>query len=43
MEKRNISKITVMVFSFILIFTSISFADTNYDYTKNVKTQEKNR
>ena len=41
MEKRNISKITVMVFSFILIFTSISFADTNYDYTKNVKTQEK--
>jgi hypothetical protein len=41
MEKRNISKITVMVFAFILIFTSISFADTNYDYTKNVKTQEK--
>ena len=33
MKKRNVSKIIVMIFAFILIFTSMSFADTTYDYT----------
>lgn len=40
MKKRNVSKIIVMIFAFILIFTSMSFADTTYDYTQNIKNKE---
>ena len=41
MKKRNVSKIIVMIFAFILIFTSMSFADTTYDYTQNININNK--
>lgn len=40
MKKRNVSKIIVMIFAFILIFTSMSFADTSYDYSQNIKNKK---
>ena len=41
MKKRNVSKIIVMIFAFILIFTSMSFADTTYAYTQNININNK--
>ena len=40
MKKRKVSKIIVMIFAFILIFTSMSFADTSYDYSQNIKNKK---
>ena len=40
MKKRKVSKIIVMIFAFILIFTSMSFADTSYDYSQNINNKK---